>query len=91
MNPDHTKELARINRIIGQLEGIQRMIESGQYCVNILNQTKAVTSAIHSLETTLLEKHLQHCVMKALSPNAVPEEREVKIQELLSLFHKRLQ
>ena len=89
MNPDHTKELARINRIIGQLEGIQRMIESGQYCMNIPNQTKAV-SAIHSLETTLLEKHPHHCVTNAFSPNAALEERESKIQELFALFHKRL-
>ena len=54
-HPDHSKEITRIKRIIGQLEGVQRMIEDGQYCINILNQTKAISSAVHSLEAALLE------------------------------------
>jgi len=89
-HPDHSKESKRINRIIGQLQGIQRMIDSGQYCINILNQTKAVSSAVHSLETALLEKHLQHCVRNAFDPNHDEADREKKIEELLTLFRKRL-
>ena len=89
-NPDHTKEIARIKRIKGQLDGIQKMIERGEYCIDILNQTKAVSSAIHSLETALLEKHIQHCVSGAFSANHDPLDRDKKIQELLSLFRKRM-
>ena len=89
-HPDHTKEITRIKRIKGQLDGIQQMIERGEYCVDILNQTKAVSSAVHSLETALLEKHIQHCVSKAFSPDHNPHDREKKIQELLSLFRKRM-
>ena len=86
-NPDHHAEKRRIKRIIGQLEGIQRMIEERRYCIEILNQTKAISSAIHSLETALLEKHISHCVAEAFSSD---EERDQKMKELLNLFKKRL-
>ena len=89
-HPDHTKEIVRIKRIKGQLDGIQKMSERGEYCIDILNQTKAVSSAIHSLEATLLEKHIQHCVSGALSSNHDPHDRDKKIQELLLLFRKRM-
>ena len=89
-HPDHTKEITRIKRIKGQLDGIQKMIERGEYCIAILNQTKAVSSAVHSLETALLEKHIQHCVSGALSSDHDTQDREKKIQELLSLFRKRM-
>ena len=87
-HPDHSAEIKRIRRILGQLEGVQRMIEERRYCVDILNQTKAITSAIHSLEAALLKKHLEHCVSDALSSSG--DLRDQKIQEVLSLFQKRM-
>ena len=89
-NPDHSKEITRIKRIIGQLEGVQRMIEEGQYCINILNQTKAISSAVHSLEAALLEKHLQHCVKGAMCSKSDEKNQDEKIEELMTLFRKRL-
>ena len=87
-HPDHNAELRRIKRIIGQLEGVQKMIVDRRYCIDILNQTKAISSAVHSLEASLLEKHLHHCVSDAFS--ATEQEREKKIKELLGIFQKRL-
>ena len=87
-HPDHSAEIKRIRRILGQLEGVQRMIEDRRYCIDILNQTKAITSAIHSLEGALLEKHLQHCVSDALASSGA--QRDQKLQEVLELFQKRL-
>ena len=86
--PDHSPEIKRIRRILGQLEGVQRMIEERRYCIDILNQTKAITSAIHSLEAALLQKHLEHCVLDALS-SSEPLRNE-KIKEILDLFQKRM-
>jgi len=88
-HPDHSKEITRIKRIIGELEGAQRMIEDGRYCINILNQTKAVSSAVHSLEAALLEKHLQHCV-KGVMCSTDAKDQDQKIEELMTLFRKRL-
>ena len=66
------------------------MMTSGQFYIHILNQTKAVSSAVHGLETVLLEQHLQHCVQNTFEPNHDALEREKKIEELLTLFRKRL-
>ena len=90
-HPDHSAEIKRLKRIQGQLEGIERMILERRYCIDILNQTKAVTSAIHSLESALLEKHLGHCVRETFSlKNSDEEEMELKIREIMEIFKKRL-
>ena len=89
-HPDHSAEIKRINRMQGQLEGIKKMIQERRYCIEILNQTKAVSSALHSLEAALLEKHLHHCLSITLSNADHTEDREIKLQELLHLFKKRI-
>ncbi|MEZ4819985.1 MAG: metal-sensitive transcriptional regulator [Bdellovibrionota bacterium] len=86
-HPDHTAQISRINRIIGQLEGVKKQIASNTYCPNILIQTKAIVSAIKSLETSLLEKHIQHCVKNAIQSGKQEEE---KIAELLHIFKTRI-
>ena len=87
--PDHRAELSRLRRISGQISGIERMIQEGRYCPDILVQTRAASAAIRSLETALLERHINHCVKGAfLSDNSI--ERESKINELVEIFAKRL-
>ena len=54
---------ARMNRIGGQVAGIQRMIEEDRYCVDILNQIAAARSALDSLGVKLLSEHLESCVL----------------------------
>lgn len=90
-HPDHSAEIKRLKRIQGQLEGIERMILERRYCVDILNQTKAVTSAIHSLESALLEKHIRHCVRESFeNTESNNEQMEDKIREIMDIFKKRL-
>lgn len=86
-NPDHSDQLKRINRIIGQLNGVARMIESKTYCPEILIQTKAITSAIKSLEVNLLDKHINHCVKNSFISGKGSDE---KTKELLNIFKTRL-
>jgi DNA-binding FrmR family transcriptional regulator len=85
-NPDHTKQLHRINRIIGQLEGVKRMMEDRRYCPEILTQTRAVSSAVRSLEANILQGHLESCVRKAFESGK--KDSEAKIEELVDLFRK---
>ena len=88
-HPDHRAQLNRIRRIRGQLDGIERMIAERRYCPDILSQTRAISSAIRGLESTLLESHIRHCVKDALvSPDE--EAAESKLSELLEIFSKRL-
>ena len=68
-NPDHTKNINRIHRIQGQLRGVEKMIEEKKYCMDILQQTRAVSSAIKSLENNILNKHIDHCVTDAIKKN----------------------
>lgn len=86
-NPDHTDQIKRINRIIGQLEGVKRQIEGNTYCPKILIQTKAVSSAVRSLETNLLEKHINSCVKDAIKSGKGAKE---KTEELISIFKTRI-
>ena len=85
--PDHTDQIKRINRMIGQLGGVKKMIEDGVYCPEILIQTKAVSSALRSLETSLLEGSLKGCVTDAFETG---EDQEIKVNELLQIFKTRI-
>ncbi len=57
------KVKSRVNRIAGQVAGIQRMVEEDRYCVEILNQIAAVRSALDALGIELLTNHLESCVL----------------------------
>ena len=85
--PDHSKEISRINRINGQLEAVKRMIEDRRYCPEIMIQLKSVYAATKSLESAILEKHLQSCVADAFNSKD-PKESKLKIQELVNLFNR---
>ena len=65
------------------------MINEGRYCPDILVQTRAISAAIRSLETSLLERHIKHCVQDAFMSDD-ETERESKVQELIEIFAKRL-
>ena len=82
-HPDHSKELARLNRISGQLEGVKRMIEERRYCPEILIQLRAIRSAVRAVESNILKTHLQSCVAQSFASDA---DREQKIEELKKLF-----
>ncbi len=86
-HPDHSKELHRINRISGQLEGVKRMISDREYCPKILTQIQAVRAALKSLEAVVLEKHLGMCVKDAL---ACKDEKEAqkKMEEIMEVFRR---
>ena len=55
----------RINRIAGQVNGIQKMIDNDRYCVDILTQIAAVRSALNQLGVEMLRGHLESCVVNA--------------------------
>jgi DNA-binding FrmR family transcriptional regulator len=52
-----------MKRIAGQIAGIQRMLDEGRYCVDVLNQISAVRSALDALGVELLASHLESCVV----------------------------
>ena len=65
--------LKRLRRIEGQVRGLQRMVDGDTYCIDVLTQISAVTSALQSVAVGLLDEHLHHCVTDAVasgSPDA---------------------
>ncbi|SNC73356.1 DNA-binding transcriptional regulator, FrmR family [Kytococcus aerolatus] len=62
---DKDAYLRRMRRIEGQARGITRMIDEEQYCIDILTQVTALTRALQTVATGLVEDHLRHCVMDA--------------------------
>ena len=52
----------RLNRIEGQIRGVKAMVESDRYCVDILTQVSAISSALNSFNKQILENHIRTCV-----------------------------
>lgn len=61
---EQKKLTGRINRIIGQLNGIQNMIDDNRYCGDILIQIGAVESALQGLGYLILQEHMETCVVE---------------------------
>lgn len=81
---DHTPQLKRLSRIKGQVEGVERMINERRYCPEIVMQIKAIRSALKSLENTVIEGHLRHCVKQAIESGDAFVVQE-KVDEILNL------
>ena len=64
------------------------MVEDDVYCIDVLQQTKAVHAALAKVESQLLDRHLQHCVQSALRSDS-PVQRERVLGELLDVFAGR--
>jgi CsoR family transcriptional regulator, copper-sensing transcriptional repressor len=77
----------RLHRIEGQVRGIERMVEEERYCVDVLTQISAVTTALESLAFVILDEHVNHCVADALA-SGNPAEAEEKSRELLEAVHR---
>ena len=73
----------RLNRISGQINGINKMVESDAYCNDVLVQLSAVKNSIKSLSTHILENHLYTCVARDLENGDFDS-----IDELISLFKR---
>ena len=77
----------RLHRIEGQVRGIERMIEDDRYCIDVLTQISAATTALESLGFRILDDHVNHCVAGALA-SGDPDEAQRKSQELLDAVHR---
>lgn len=53
----------RLNRIAGQVAGLQKMIEEDRYCVDILTQVAAIRSALNAVGVLLLTDHVEGCLV----------------------------
>ena len=69
----------RLRRIEGQIRGIAKMIDEDKYCIDILTQISAASSALRSVALNLLDDHLDNCVSHAIAQGG--NEADVKLAE----------
>ena len=75
---DKDRYLARLKRIEGQARGIHRMVEEDKYCIDILTQISALTSALEGVAIGLLDEHLKHCVVDAAKEGGPEADQKMK-------------
>jgi CsoR family transcriptional regulator, copper-sensing transcriptional repressor len=73
----------RLNIIRGQIDGLQKMVDTDEYCMDVLNQSLAIQSSLKSLDTVLFERHLTTHVSEMFK-----KEEDKAVEELVNLFKR---
>jgi DNA-binding FrmR family transcriptional regulator len=84
---DKAALVTRLHRVEGQVRGIEKMVDEDRYCVDILTQISAATTALESLALQILEQHIQHCVAGALASGDEADAKQ-KTDELLQAVQR---
>ena len=83
---DKPSLLARMKKIEGQAKGIQRMIEDDRYCIDIVQQLTALSSATDEVSFLILQDHIEGCVVDAIRE----QHGEAHIKELMGAIRKAI-
>jgi CsoR family transcriptional regulator, copper-sensing transcriptional repressor len=78
--------LKRLRRIEGQVRGLQRLVESDTYCIDVLTQISATSRALQSVAVELLHDHLDHCVRDAITAGG--PAGEAKVEEAMAAIER---
>ncbi|MBI2598614.1 metal-sensitive transcriptional regulator [Candidatus Curtissbacteria bacterium] len=83
---DTVKEdaLKRLTTARGHLDHVIRMVTAGRYCIDILQQSLAVQSALRAVDSTILKGHLEEHVAHAMHG----KNKEKSINEIIEVFSK---
>ncbi len=77
--------LHRLKVIEGHIRGIERMVESDAYCIDLLLQIQAVQSALQKVSAKILDDHLHSCLTTAVRGED-PDERERVLKEITEVY-----
>ncbi|MEX1247330.1 MAG: metal-sensitive transcriptional regulator [Anaerolineales bacterium] len=77
--------LKRLKTIEGHIRGIQRMVEQGEYCIDVIRQIQATQSALNKVSQQVLEEHMHSCVITAVRGEDAAE-RERVINEIAQVY-----
>jgi len=75
----------RLKSVEGHVRGVQRMVEEGAYCIDVVHQIVAIQRALKKVSGRVLDAHLHSCVTEAVRGTDVGE-RERVLTELLDVF-----
>tara|TARA_B100000674_G_C37115126_1_gene590806 strand:- start:231 stop:506 length:276 start_codon:yes stop_codon:yes gene_type:complete len=76
---------ARLARIEGQIRAVRKMVNEDRYCIDVVRQVQAARAALSSLESLIIDDHVDTCVQHALEAGKTDERRE-KVIELVSIL-----
>ncbi|MGL4522158.1 MAG: metal-sensing transcriptional repressor [Bacilli bacterium] len=79
--------ITRLKRIEGQVRGIAGMIEEDRYCIDTITQILAVEAALKKVGFSLLQRHTEHCMQKAVR-NGHEEEAVAELMNVIQRFTK---
>ncbi len=83
-SPEDKKAIdIRLNRIIGQLNGVKKMVEDDRYCDDLLVQLAAVYKATKGLAAYIFEEHLNSCIVESIKSGDVGV-----VNEIIDLFKR---
>ena len=77
--------MVSLRRIEGQIRGVQKMIDEGRYCVDILTQMQSISGAVKRVENEIFRKHLEGCVGGAIKGKSELEVQK-KVDEVIDLL-----
>ena len=88
MDEETQKVLNRLKSIGGHVRGVEKMVEEGAYCMDIVTQIGAIQAALQKVSATILDRHLHTCVISAIRGED-PNERERVIGEIMDVFNAK--
>lgn len=84
---DKDSLVKRLHRIEGQVRGVEKMVADDRYCIDIITQIAAVSTALEAVGFEILDSHVKHCVAGALASGDDKVAAE-KSRELLEAVHR---
>ena len=75
---------SRLAKAIGHLNAVHRMVDEQKYCIDVLNQLKAVQAALDKTSEVILRQHLETCVVEAVNK----QDSQRVIEELMQVFRQ---
>ncbi|MDO8487913.1 MAG: metal-sensitive transcriptional regulator [bacterium] len=78
------RSIHRLKIVRGHVDKVIRMVEAGDYCIDVLTQSQAIQGALKEVDTLILENHLQTCVTDAVLNN----KRDQAIAEVVKVFRR---
>ena len=82
MSKENQKIVQRLKIIEGQVRGLQEMINSGKYCIDIITQTSAVKQGLSNIEDILMKNHLGSCLVHQI----IKGQTEKATEEILKVY-----
>jgi DNA-binding FrmR family transcriptional regulator len=82
---DNSKILIRLKNAEGHIRGIEKMVEEGAYCIDLIRQIQAVQAALNKISSQVLENHLNSCLITAVRGDDI-SERERVLKEIAGVF-----